>query len=86
MRVCRNWKPSLSQEQVPKGVEVRVLLPEHMKEKPKYWVSLKTGNKYPYYEYINHGWGGERHGKKDLPKEYPYTIEYEESEIPLWMK
>lgn len=53
-----------------------------MKEKPKYWVSLVTGNKYPYKEYANHGWGGIKHGWSDLPKdEYPYTIEYEEKPI-----
>lgn len=58
-----------------------------MKEKPKYYVSMKTGNKYPCKEYINHGWGGEKNGFKDLPKdEYPYVIEYEERFIPEWMK
>jgi len=50
-------------------------------------VSLTTGNKYPYDEYCNHGWGGIKESKKDLPKEeYPYTIEYDELKIPLWMK
>lgn len=54
-----------------------------MKEKPKYWVSLVAENKYPYKEYANHGCGGEKHGLKDLPDEYPYTIEYEKVKI-LW--
>lgn len=49
-----------------------------MKEKPKYWVSLITGNKYLYEDYSNHGYGGVKHGWNDLPDEYPYTIEYEE--------
>ncbi len=58
-----------------------------MKEKPKYWKSLKTGNLYDYEEYSNHGHGGWHSGfvpgegmitKNDLPKdEYPYTIVYE---------
>lgn len=47
--------------------------------KSKYYVSLKTGNKYLCSEYINHGYGGFKHGYKDLPKdEYPYTFEYED--------
>ena len=57
------------------------------KTKPKFWVSLTSGSKYPYYEFHNHGWGNAKEGKRDLPKdEYPYTIEYEEPKIPLWMK
>ena len=57
------------------------------KTKPKYWLSLTTGNKFSYYDHANHGWGGEKHGRKDLPKdEYPFTIEYEEPKIPSWMK
>ncbi len=48
-----------------------------MKNKPTHWVSLKTGNKYPYKEYCNHGKGGIYRGYKDLPKdEYPYTLTY----------
>jgi hypothetical protein len=48
-----------------------------MKEKPKYYVSEVTGNKYPYNEYCNFG-SGDRGKIKDLPKdEYPYGIEYE---------
>lgn len=50
-------------------------------------MSLLTGNKYPYYEYANHGKTMEYRGFKDLPAdEYPYTIEYEEPKTPLWMK
>lgn len=48
-----------------------------MKDTPLYWKSLKTGNAFPYYEYSNHGYGGIKDGRKDLPKdEYPYTIVY----------
>ena len=57
------------------------------KTKPKYWVSIKTGNKYSYLEYTNHGKIIEYRGYKDLPEEeYPFTIEYEEPIIPEWMK
>jgi len=57
------------------------------KTKPKFWVSLVTGNKYPYKEYANHGWGGIKRGKMDLPEnEYPYTLEYEDPVIPEWMR
>lgn len=46
-------------------------------EFPESWVSLKTGNKFPYSEYTNHGFGGKRQQWNDLPAdEYPYTIEY----------
>lgn len=53
---------------------------------PKNWVSLKTGNKYSFNEYSNHGygglspinqyvWGAKRY--LDLPKdEYPFTVEF----------
>lgn len=55
------------------------------KTKPEYWVSLKTGNKYPYLKYCNHGKGGEYRGFMDLPKdEYPYTIQYKAPLIPKW--
>lgn len=57
------------------------------KTKPKFWVSLITGNKFPYKEYANHGKVIEYRGFKDLPEnEYPFTIEYEEPLIPIWMK
>lgn len=47
-------------------------------DKPKYYVSQLTGNKYLYSEYCNHGKGKEYRGFKDLPHdEYPYIIEYE---------
>ena len=37
----------------------------------------KSGKKYPYNEYLNHGYGGISGGRKDLPVEdYPYTFEY----------
>lgn len=56
-----------------------------VKGKPKLWRSLKTGNTFPYEEYVNHGYGGIHRGKKDLPHdEYPYTIDYEEIEEPEW--
>lgn len=39
--------------------------------------SLFTGKEYSWEEYSNHGYGGLKHGKKDLPKdEYPYTYVY----------
>lgn len=57
------------------------------KNKPLYFVSLKTGNKYDYEIYSNHGKGNLHSAlvpgfgtitRNDLPKdEYPYTIEYE---------
>lgn len=49
-----------------------------MKDKPTHWKSLKTENLYSYTEYINHGYGGEKMGYLDLPKEeYPYTLIYQ---------
>ncbi len=46
-------------------------------EVPDYWKSLKTGNEFDYYTYCNHGYGGIKKDKMDLPKdEYPYTIIY----------
>lgn len=52
---------------------------------PVKWKSLKTGNEFDYNDYINHGWGGIKNGKMDLPMdEYPYTIIYVEPDIPLW--
>lgn len=49
-----------------------------MKERPKYWKSIKSGELFLYKDYCNHGCGGIKHGMKDLPKEgYPYTIIYE---------
>ena len=46
--------------------------------KPIFHVSEITGKKYPYAEYTNHGYGGVKHGFKDLPHdEYPYLLEYE---------
>ena len=37
----------------------------------------KTGNEYPYDEYMNWGTGEENRGYKDHPlDEYPYTIKY----------
>lgn len=45
-------------------------------ETPTHWVG-RTGNEYPKNDYANHGEGGIKHGKKDLPHdEYPYTIKY----------
>lgn len=40
------------------------------------YVSEISGNKYSKEEYINHGYGGTKHGLKDLPEdEYPYYYE-----------
>jgi hypothetical protein len=48
--------------------------------KPLYFVSIKTGNKFDFYTYSNHGLGGVYRGKIDLPKnEYPYIVEYDEN-------
>lgn len=50
------------------------------KGRPEYFKSLVTGNTFLYEEYANHGYGGLKHGRKDLPKdEYPYTILYNEN-------
>jgi len=50
--------------------------------KPVFYVSDVTGNKYPYDEYHNHGWGGIKRGFKDLPHdEYPYSTESKYEEI-----
>lgn len=58
-----------------------------MKRIPRNWRSLKTGNTFPYDEYVNHGYGGIHRGKKDLPKdEYPYTVDFEIIDDPEWMK
>lgn len=58
-----------------------------MKTKSLYWLSLTTDKQYSYSEYTNHGYGGEKHGYKDLPSEgYPYTIIYSPSEIPVWQQ
>jgi hypothetical protein len=44
---------------------------------PKYYKSLLTGNTFIFEEYSNHGYGGIKHGLKDLPHDqYPYTILY----------
>lgn len=57
-----------------------------MKQKPKYWKSLLTGNEFVYLDYANHGYGGIKEAKKDLPKdEYPYTIVYEEEKDFWWI-
>ncbi len=54
-------------------------------EKPHHWKSLKTGNEYPYPEYINHGKGGTYKGFKDLPQdEYPYSLVYIQPQ-PAWI-
>jgi hypothetical protein len=48
------------------------------RDRPAFHVSEVTGNRYPYDEYTNHGWGGVKYGFKDLPHdEYPYFLEYE---------
>lgn len=48
-----------------------------MKGRPKYYMSTVTSNKYDYKDYINHGYGGIKHGYIDLPKdEYPYLLIY----------
>lgn len=52
--------------------------------KPMYYVSEITGNKYPYDDYINHGWGGIKYTYKDLPlDEYPYSVESKYEENPI---
>lgn len=39
------------------------------------YLSEKTGNMYPANEYVNHGYGGIKQSKKDLPHdEYPYKM------------
>tara|TARA_R110000868_G_scaffold76573_5_gene220155 strand:- start:2223 stop:2900 length:678 start_codon:yes stop_codon:yes gene_type:complete len=44
-------------------------------ENEAYYVSDVTGTKYPKDNYHNHGWGGLKYGKKDLPHdEYPYSV------------
>lgn len=41
-----------------------------------YYISEKTGNRYPTDEYHNHGYGGLKNGYKDLPlDEYPYIFD-----------
>ena len=46
-------------------------------EVPSVWKSLLNGNKYN-----NHGYGGVKDGKMDLPKEeYPFTIIYVNNKI-----
>ena len=58
---------------------------EHLRDEPLNWVSLKTGLKYSFEEYSNHGHGGIHRGKIDLPKdEYPYTIEYKPLKRKGW--
>jgi hypothetical protein len=51
-------------------------LSKHIKETETHWVG-NDGSLYPINDYINHGYGGEFRGFKDLPKDnYPYTIKY----------
>ncbi len=55
-------------------------------EFPKYYVA-KDGRKFEYDKYLNHGYGGKKHGYEDLPKDgYPYTIEFEKIPKPSWWK
>jgi len=57
-----------------------------MINKPINWIG-KSGKKYPYNEYNNHGYGGIKQGFKDLPKDdYPYTLEYLPTIIPILQK
>lgn len=53
-----------------------------------YYVSNKTGKRYPAEDYLNHGWGGVKRGFKDLPHdEYPYSVvEEDENEAPEFMR
>ncbi len=45
-------------------------------ETATHWIGC-TGNEYLKDEYINHGEGGIKTGKKDLPEtEYPYTVKH----------
>lgn len=54
------------------------------KGRPEYFKSLVTGNTFRYEDYANHGWGGIKRGRMDLPKdEYPYTILYNEKASTL---
>ena len=70
----------------PEWKKITVWRPEH-KIEPEYWKSLKTNNLFNYNKYNNHGYGGIKRGKEDLPKdEYPYTIKYKEIEIPKWLE
>lgn len=44
--------------------------------KPVFYVHAKTKEKFPWEEYINHGYDGMRRGAKDLPANgYPYAVE-----------
>ena len=48
------------------------------KLKPKYYKSTITNLLYDYNKYSNHGYGGYKNDKLDLPKnEYPFLILYE---------
>jgi len=55
--------------------------------KPLRYKSKITGNEYNCDEYLNHGNVIPYRGFKDLPaEEYPYSIIYEDANIPIWMK
>jgi len=44
--------------------------------KPAFYISI-TGEKFPYGEYVNHGYGGVHRNAKDIPKDgYPYALEF----------
>lgn len=52
----------------------------------KLWKSLVTGNEYSYDDFNNHGYGERKHGKMDLPKEYPFTIVDKEDPLECYIK
>lgn len=52
--------------------------------KPKYWVSLVTGERFLFSLYCNHGKGGKYIGFEDLPLDkYPYTLTYYQNGLQI---
>lgn len=51
-------------------------LKKYKTEIPTHYVGI-TGNEYSFDDYSNHGLGGIKNEKQDLPlDEYPFTIKY----------
>lgn len=49
--------------------------------KPTFYIHARTGEKFLWGKYVNHGYGGVHRGATDLPADgYPYAVEFEHRE------